>query len=84
MSELNPNHPATREAHDQWHKIAFLLMRKMGKDRVVITPREVEQFANDDGGAITIRFDDVIGIELRIVNCDEAGRLARAEGGLPV
>lgn len=84
MNELNPNHPVTQEVHDHWHKIAFMLMRKMGKDRVVITPQEVERFANDDGGAITIRFDDTIGAELRIVSCEEAGRLARSEGGLPV
>ena len=28
--ELNPNHPATREVHDHWHKIAALMMFKMG------------------------------------------------------
>jgi hypothetical protein len=28
--ELNPNHPATQAAHDQWHKIAALLVVKLG------------------------------------------------------
>ncbi|HVW78532.1 MAG TPA: hypothetical protein VHB45_13030 [Alloacidobacterium sp.] len=83
MSELNPNHPVTRSMHDQWHKIAALLMRKMGKDHVVISPSEVVQ-AHAGFEGITIRFDDLIGIELKIVSEAEAERLARQEGGLSV
>lgn len=84
MTELNPNHPVTQEIHDHWRKIAFMLMRKISQDRVIITPEEVELFANDAGSAITIRFDDTMGIVLRIVNSEEADRLARSEGGLPI
>ena len=82
--ELNPNHPATIAARDIWHKIAYMLMRKLGKSRVVIAPHELKQFFDDDGDAITIRFDDNIGVELRIVDANEAEELVRREGGLAV
>lgn len=85
MSELNPNHPVTREMHEQWHKICILLMRKMGVREVVISVDEVVRMAEDDEGcAITIRADDFRGIILQIVSPGEAERLARKEGGLPV
>ncbi len=79
--ELNPNHPAVRGAADHWHKIAALLMKKLGKRRVTISPREISEL---EGMAITIRFDDNIGIELQLVTMEEGERLARKEGGLPV
>lgn len=81
MTELNPNHPVTQAVHDHWHKIAALLMAKMGKRRIVIGPHEI---SNLEGQNITIRFDDSIGIELRLVSDEEAARLVRKEGGLPV
>ncbi len=28
--ELNPNHPATREFRDQWHKLCAIMMMKAG------------------------------------------------------
>jgi hypothetical protein len=81
--ELNPNHPVTRAAHDQWHKIALLLMRMMGETAVVIPAEEVAKLADTfDGGAITIKFRDD-GIHLRIVGPAEAARLLREEGGQP-
>ena len=82
-AELNPNHSATRGAHDHWHKIAALLMVKMGKTHVVISPAEIERLG-DNHTNIAIRFDDAKGIELFIVDDEEALRLARKEGGLPV
>ena len=85
MTELNPNHPVTQSVHDQWHKIVALLMAKIGSRRVVISPDEVKRFAEEgDGNNITIRFDDCLGIELRLVSDNEAVRLARQERGLPV
>lgn len=84
--ELNPNHAATRAARENWHKIAAMLMRKMGKTEVVISLEEIANFTADASQAknITIRFDDNIGIELKLVDDEEAGRLAREQGGLHV
>ena len=81
--ELNPNHKATQGAHDHWHKIAVLLMIKMGKTHVVISPAEIDRLGESQKN-IAIRFDDIKGIELFIVDDAEAARLARKEGGLPV
>lgn len=81
MESLNPNHPSVIAVHDHWHKIAALLMIQMGKTKTIITPQEIERL---DGCNICIRFDDSKGIELFIVDDEEAVRLARKEGGLPV
>ena len=81
--ELNPNHPATREVHDHWHKIAALMMFKMGVKRYVITPDEVFKAFKADLN-ITVKFSDEQGIILTLVDSTEAGRLARQEGGLAI
>jgi len=83
MSELTPNHPVTKEVHEQWHKIAALMMVKFGKTKVIITPDEVFKAFKADLN-ITVRFNDEVGIELTLVDSKEAERLAREEGGLPV
>ena len=82
MDELNPNHPATVTARDNWHKIAGLLMMHFGATKVTIPPAEIARL---DGLNIAIRFDDVKGIEVFILEDREmAKKLARKEGGLPV
>ena len=81
--ELNPNHKATQAAHDHWHKIAALMMWKMGVREYVITPDEVK-CAFDEQLNIAIQFDDVIGVRLFLVDDEAAVALARKEGGLPV
>jgi len=83
MTELNLNHPVTREAHDNWHKIAALILWRLGKKRFIITPDEVYKAFKEDLN-ITVRFSDEVGIELTLVDSKEADRLARQEGGLPI
>ena len=81
--ELNLNHKATQAAHDHWHKIAALMMWKMGVREYVITPKEIER-AFEAQLNIAVQFDDVIGVRLFLVDEKDAMRLARKEGGLPV
>jgi len=83
MSELNPNHRATQAAHDQWHKIAALLMFKMGKKDIIIKTQEITSAFNEQLN-ISVQFDDNVGIILRLVDDKEAEALARREGGLLV
>lgn len=83
MTELNPNHPTTMAAHEQWHKIVALLMLKMGVKEAVISPEEIARLEGSDTN-IAIRFDDKVGIMLMLVNSTEARLLVRQEGGLPV
>ena len=77
--ELNPNHPVTRFAHDQWHKIALILMCKWGKDEVVITSEDLEAIASRPNGCNIAFISRNNVITLRLVDNDEAKRLAREE-----
>lgn len=82
MSELNPNHPVVVETRDQWHKLAAILMQKMGRVEVEIFPRDVENLGNNQKGiVIDCRGGKFV---LRLVPMQEGERLAREEGGLPV
>lgn len=78
--ELNPNHPATSKMHGHWHKIAAILVNRIGRGFTIITAAEVERIA---GLAITIK-ETAAGIELKIVEMEEGESLAKKEGGLPV
>lgn len=83
--ELNPNHPVTQQLHEQWHKLAILIMIKNGDDHVVITGKYLEKLSQiypGDLPAITI-CEKEDGIHLRIISQTEGALLARKEGGLP-
>lgn len=81
--ELNPNHKVVRQAREQWHKIAALIMVKLGLTELQITPDDVNKVA---GGNINIvldaRGESKTGIlTVRIVDDKTAMDLARNEGG---
>ena len=40
--ELNPNNPVTRAASGQWHKVAALVMHKLGVKHVEIRMEDVD------------------------------------------
>lgn len=80
--ELNPNHPVTRKVHDHWHKIAGVLMVKLGKDAVEITSEDVDALGDNDKAVIAdCRGGKFI---VRLVTMEEGKRMAREAGGLPV
>lgn len=85
INELNPNHPVTQFARDQWVKIVALLMMMENKTSIQI-PRHVidKAFIKSGNLNVTIQFDDREGILLRLVGNEEAERLAKEEGGLPI
>lgn len=74
MNELNPNHPVVVEMRDQWHKLCAFALFILGSPDLEITSADIEEFQHALGGNIT----------LRLVNGQEAEKLAREEGGLPV
>ena len=82
MTELNPNHPVTRQMSRQWHKVCALLMVKMGVDNVVITSKEIMDMPADKMNIIIHSLPD--GIHLSLVDDETAARLVDAEGGKPV
>lgn len=84
MSELNPDHPATKAAHDNWHKIVALIMFKQGLNKMVISTKKVSEFAETmQGHAVVIEFKDEIGIILQLVTKEQAEAIAKREGGTP-
>lgn len=80
MDELNPNHPVTQAIHDHWHKIAAILMKRLGARRVTITSSDIDAIAGEN---IAIRFNEHT-IDVRLISLDEAQAMASAEGGLSV
>jgi hypothetical protein len=83
MNELNPNHPVTRELHDQWYKLCAILLFKSGRREAKITSDDIERFTSSGYANITMHPKGDV-ITLALVNDEEAARLARKEGGLPV
>jgi len=78
--ELNPNHKVVRSARDQWHKIAALIMVKLGKTELTITLQEIESLIGK--GNVNIVLDEKPhALIIRIVDDKTASELARREGG---
>lgn len=78
--EINPNHPVTNAMHDQWHKVAALLVLKYGGGHVVITASDLNH-VNPNMAISVQELPD--GLHLRILDEQTARRAAAAEGGLP-
>jgi hypothetical protein len=84
MKELNPNHPVTIQARQHWHKIAVLIMLKLGVKEVQITKKDVEELLVK--GDVNIVLDARNEIQtgyftVRIVDDKTAAKLAKTEGG---
>lgn len=81
--ELNPNHAVTRAAHDQWHKIAALILVKLGIKEVKIGREDVDKLtAGNVNIVLDARKETETGfMTIRIVDDKTAMELARKEGG---
>lgn len=81
--ELNPNNPIVVQAREHWHKIAALIMVKLGLTELRISPADLEKLA---GGNVNIvldgREEKATGeLVIRIVDNKTAAELARQSGG---
>ncbi len=83
--ELNPNHPATQEAHDLWHKLCGILLHKFDLGKVTITAQDLNRLSADfaDGMPTIMYQADEAGIHVQLVTLAEGQRLAAEHGGLP-
>ena len=79
----NPNHPVVREMENQWYKLCALALFKLGKTELRITAADIEAFSSSGLANITVHPKDDV-ITLRLVSDEEAMRLSKQEGGLPV
>lgn len=81
--ELNPNHKVVRQAHDHWHKIAALIMVKLGLKELRLNMDDVMKIS---GGNVNIMLDargesETGYMTIRIVDDKTADEMARLEGG---
>ena len=82
MKEINPNHPVTKILHDNWHKIAAMLLFKQGVGTVVeITLEDIVRL--DKMNLCIVVKDKDNKLTVFLVDSEEGNRLAREEGGLP-
>lgn len=81
--ELNPNHKVVIQAREQWHKIAALIMVKLGLTELQITPDDVDKIAAGNVNIVLdARGESRTGIlTVRIVDDKTADAMARKEGG---
>jgi hypothetical protein len=88
MRKLNPNNEIIQAADDQWHKIVYIVMRKLGVENVDVTLEDVKRMSDEsDKFAVCLdcRSHGKPGptMTVRILPMAEAERLAKKEGGLP-
>lgn len=84
MHEMNPNHPVVIEMREQWHKLCAIMLHRFGRSDAEITAEDIQRFTDDLGPEGAIVCDTRGGrLVLRLVNGEQAKRLAREAGGLP-
>lgn len=81
--ELNPNHKVVRQAHNQWHKIAAMIMVKIGKSELEFTIDDVNKIAKGNVNIVLDARGESETGKLRVLIVDDktADDLARREGG---
>ncbi|PRZ51201.1 hypothetical protein BX589_12042 [Paraburkholderia fungorum] len=81
---LNPNHPVTQHAGENWQSLMAALLCQLG-ETAVLTIADVERlnmrFPGDQ--PVVLVHYHAESIELRLVSRTEGERLAREHGGLP-
>lgn len=85
-SELNPYHPVTVAAHDQWHTIIALLMMKFNQTEIEISLEEIGKLISDNPAETKVveLHDTGHSLILRLVSLEEGEKLAREAGGLVI
>lgn len=81
--EINPDHPVTEAMHDMWHKMVGLLMHRMGMKYVIITQKDIEEWARTYPDHAIVCHSHADAIELKIVTIEDAEKMAKEHGGLP-
>lgn len=83
--ELNPNNRTTAGMRDHWHKVAALIMVRLGVREVEFDVNEIEAMLKGQNIAFDERGASKTGkFKIRLVDEAEAAELARIEGGRPI
>jgi hypothetical protein len=82
--EFNPNHKVTQGLHDHWHKIAALILHKLGVKQVVIDLDDFQSLEDSypNGMPCVVAQDKDNKLTIWLVTEQEGRELAKKEGGL--
>lgn len=80
-NSFNPEHPTSKALHDNWHKVAAIIMHKMGITETVITQEDLRAFQAQPNMHILADGQDD-GIKVSLVTEAEARRIASEAGGV--
>jgi hypothetical protein len=75
--ELNPNHPVTQEVREQWHKIAAIMMNKLGITDLEITEADIEALNSNPRAIVADARNNEF--HIRLLPLKEAEAIARKE-----
>jgi hypothetical protein len=81
MARLNPNHPVSIWAQENYHKLIVALMIKFGYTEIDITVEDVKALGDFAGGANIVVHVHNETISLKIVTDKEAQEMADGAGG---
>jgi hypothetical protein len=83
MEEFNPNHPVTMAVHDNWHKVAAMILWKcLGRNaRLVVSLKDIATISEMDLNIVLHEHLDAL--EIYFVSTEEGEKLAREHGGMP-
>lgn len=77
--KMNPGHELANEYDDMWPNIAALIMKKLGVQRLLITPEDVEELLNEDT-CLAIG-ENAEGLHISVITMAEAAKLAEDQRG---
>lgn len=80
--EINPDHPTTKGISDQWHKIAALILYKIGWDEILLTVDDVER-GLAEGSMAVVAHETKDGLKIKRMTMADALVYAR-ESGTPI
>lgn len=83
MNEINPHNELVKQAHDNWYKIAAIIIHKFKLPEVIITHDDIVSFTKDCPDCAILMHDKKDGIHLMLITDEQARKLAKEESETP-
>lgn len=71
MTEINPEHPVTKEMREQWQKIVALIMHKLQIKEIRITSEDIKRMG-DDKAVVVEAHNDTLTVMFMTLKAAEA------------
>lgn len=78
--EVNPEHPVTKAAHENWHKICALIMAKLNLKHLSIPLEFLMKWADNPKPSNIVLRDTGISLELTLADEEETKRIVKEYG----